>query len=177
MIRVYIGSTYKATFPYPDGLNDTYTYQVIGASGTSVLMENVFTVDGSSGNIKVTADTTSWKAGEYQLQVRATKDAEVVIRSLGYVCAVPSVFSAGAKAIDPNSTAQKPKTQRERILAAAWTALENASDNSAISVSTDGFSTSFESRGELLRFINDMEKYVAAEKGRYGRPLLIPVSL
>ena len=176
MNKVYIGSTFQATYEYPFGLNDTYAYQVIAASGTSVLMENAFAVDGSD-NIKVTADTTSWKAGEYQLQVRATKDAEVVIRSLGYVCAVPSVFSAGAKAIDPNSTAQKPKTQRERILAAAWTALENASDNSAISVSTDGFSTSFESRGELLRFINDMEKYVAAEKGRYGRPLLIPVSL
>ena len=174
MNRVYIGSTFQAEYNYPSGTDRTFTFRAAAASPTVQIATTVFSVEIGS-TLKVTAPasaTAKWKAGEYTLQLEATAttyegvEAPVTVYSLGSISVVPTVFSAGAKAIDPNSSVQRPKTQKERILEAAWTALQGASDNTSISVSTDGFSSSFENRNELLRFINNMEKFVLAEQGK-----------
>lgn len=170
MKKVYIGTTFEAEYSYPSGLDNTYIYQAGAASPTTQIASSVLNVEAEADTLKVSADavdTAKWKAGEYTLQIQATgADATVLVRSIDTICVVPSVFSSGAKAIDPSSTAQKPKTQMQRILDAAWKALETASGNSAISVSVDSFSETFENRRSLLLFINDMERLVKAEQGQ-----------
>ena len=37
MNQVYIGSTYEATFPYPTDTDESYAFQVMGASVSAVL--------------------------------------------------------------------------------------------------------------------------------------------
>ena len=174
MNRVYIGSTFEAEYNYPSGTDRTFTFRAIAASPTTQIASTVFTAE-AEDSLKITAPATAtakWKAGEYTLQLEATAtvyegaEAPVAVYSLGSISVVPTIFSSGAKAVDPNSTAQRPKTRNERILDAAWTALEGAADNTTISVNTDSFSSSFESRNELLRFINNMEKFVQAEQGK-----------
>ena len=112
------------------------------------------------------------------MQLKATgaavdgAEALVVIVELGTICVQPTAFSDGAKAVDPNSTTQKPKSRRERILDVLWTTYENMADNAAVSVSTDGYSQSFENRETIMAEIRRIEREVYAEKGGKARRLV-----
>ena len=60
---------------------------------------------------------------------------------------------------------QAPQTSNERILAAARTALETAAGSAELSFTVNDASFAFETRGDLLKFVRDMEYRVAKERG------------
>ena len=62
----------------------------------------------------------------------------------------------------------QPQTPNEKMLAAAYKALENASGSTAISVSTGENSFSFETRDDLLSFITRLETRI--RKAKRGTP-------
>lgn len=168
--KVYKGTTVSLEFPYPAGYDSTYSYTVQAASVSTVLTGLTISADDS---LKVEAPataTTVWAPASYRLHIRAEKGAEVFVFNCGYVQVLPSVFIDGAKAVDPDSNVQPPKTWREKLLVAAKQALLNAAGSGAISFSTDGGTTSFQTREELMSFIRGLEREIQSRrKGRRFR--------
>lgn len=169
--KVYKGTSLSVEFEYPSGYDNTYSYMVSAASVAATLSGLVVTPGESTFEVSALATATAgWKPAKYRLQVRAEKEETVEIINCGYLEVLPSVFSDGAKAVDPDSTAQPPRTWRENVLVAAKAALLNFSGSGVISVNYDGGGQSFQTREELMSFIRILEREVhSRRKGRRFR--------
>ena len=116
------------------------------------------TAEVRGGKAVVPAETTArWRPGQYRSGWRVVEGNVVSLPDGPDFQVADSAFSSRGRSV--------AATFNERVLAAARKALETAAEGTAVSVSTDGFSSSFETRAELLAFVAMMETRVARERG------------
>lgn len=168
-VQIYKGESLAITVPYENDRDETWTYTMMAASATEALPEAAFTVAPQPSELEITVLSTAtetWEADTYQLQLKAVKDANTVIRNVGCLVVLPSLFVDGEDAVNPSSTVQEPKSWREQVLEKAQQVLLTAAGSSELSVNVGEFSTSFESKDRLMAFIRALEREIhAAEYG------------
>ena len=76
-----------------------------------------------------------------------------------------------APSLSTDETRDSPTTPNERALEAARAALETAAGSADIGFAVEGASFTFESRGELLTFVRQLELRVAHERGLTKRKM------
>lgn len=117
-------------------------------------------VDVVDGVAVVSADDTKASpAGEYRTEWR-------VVDAQGNVSLPSGQRVVVQQSLDVDSLNTIEPTQYERILQAAKDALESAAASGDVSVSTGDTTFTFETRAELLSFVNRLEKLVARRRGR-----------
>ena len=132
----------------PDGA----TKWRLGGAGKLLVVE---VVDGAA--VIDAATSATLPAGDYGSEWEVVGDGAAVALPAGPRIRV-------VESLHTDSVRQAPATKNERILAAAQRTLETAAESAEVSLAVDGASFSFESRGDLLRFVREIELRVARER-------------
>ena len=128
----------------------------LGGAGKLLVVE---VVDGAA--VVDGATTATLPAGDYASEWEVLDGAAVALPAGPRIRVVESLHT--------DSVRQAPATSNERILAAARRTLETAAASAELSFAVDGASFSFEGRGDLLRFVREIELRVAHERRRRRR--------
>lgn len=149
--------------PYIEANGWSARWDANGA-GKSVTVALALGTDGADWMTTLTAaDTTGYPLGVYAWEAIATRGSEVRLFATGRLTVQPSVAAGDATA--------DGQTWAEKALAAVETALLSASGSGEITVSVEGFNTTFESRLELLQYRGRLRHEVDQERraARTGR--------
>ena len=146
--RLPRGST--LAFSAPDGA----TALTLGGAGKRATVPV-----GEDGRAVIEASvSTTLPAGLYQSEWMVDGDDGVELRVGPRVRVIKSITIDGER--------EQPSLPEEEMLAAAQQALLTASGTGAVSISAGGQSTTFQSRNELLSFIQRLENRIADKRRR-----------
>ena len=125
-------------------------------AGAGKLIGPVSVVEGMA---VLTSETTAgMPAGEYMTEWKVEREGAITLPSGCRITVQESILTDQLRNI--------PVDQYERILQAAKDTLESAAASGDLSVSTGESNFSFESRSDLLSFINRLENKIALRKTR-----------
>lgn len=132
-------------------------------AGAGKLVGPIEVVDGTA--VITSAMTEDMPAGVYISEWKVVADdGTITLPSYGRIIVRESILTDNLR--------NAPVDQYERILKAAKDTLESAAASGDLSVSTGESSFSFESRSDLLSFINRLENKIALRKGRAPNPIV-----
>ena len=186
-MTVFRGGALEFRTPYPEGTDKTADVHIQGSEigGTNEItgflsdqtfapaQQHGITLEDDAIVFTATNQDTGgpggvpgggWEPGDYILQLWVRPPAAVNPIGTAYISTIGTLRVKRSVFVDAADAS--PKSWREQVLEEAQKTLLTAASSAELNVGVGDFSTSFESRRDLIAFIRGLEREIHAEK--YG---------